>query len=97
MTTAATRVRKIAEREGFDIVVTHKGVPISLKQNGTLGPYDFARKMKGSATVSEWKSQRFEATYPGYKCDVLRGDGAGTATGQMTLETLRSTYPEEDR
>jgi hypothetical protein len=90
MTTGATRIRGISDREGFDILVTHRGKPINVRKNGILGPYPFARKLKGSATVSDWRTARFEATYPGFKVDVLTGDG-NLATGQMTLATLRAT------
>lgn len=91
MTTVQTRVREISDKEGFDITVKRSGKPISLRRNGVLKPYPFRRKLKDSATVEDWRRERFEATYGGYKCDVLKGDGT-IAPGQMKLKALRATY-----
>ncbi|MDO8932343.1 MAG: hypothetical protein Q7U97_08125 [Rhodocyclaceae bacterium] len=94
MTTVATRVREIGDKEGFDIIVTHKGTPVNPAENGVLnGGYPFEKKLKGTKTVSDWKKERFETTYPGYSCDVLKGDG-DVATGQTSLETVRASYEE---
>jgi hypothetical protein len=91
MTTVLTRTRRIAEREGFDIIVRQHGNPVDPATNGILGGYDFVRKMKGTATIADWKAQRFQPTYPGFTCDVLRGDGT-VATGQLSLDALRASY-----
>lgn len=91
MTTVLTRVIEIFNRERFDIIVTRKGKPINTRSNGMLGPYPFKRKLKDSATVNDWRRDRFEASYPGYSCDVLTADGKN-ATGQTKLKTVRSGY-----
>ena len=93
MTTVLTRTNQIFAREGFSIVVKRKktGKRIKLGKNGVLGPYRFNRKLKNSATVAEWRSARFEDTYPSYTCDVLKADGK-KASGQTLLETVRATY-----
>jgi hypothetical protein len=93
MTTILTRVREIAEKEGFDIVVTRGGKRIDSTENGVMGKYDFDKKLKGSKTVSEWIKERFERTFPGLSCEVLNADGT-VAIGQTKLETVRSTYEE---
>jgi hypothetical protein len=49
--------------------------------------------MKGTATVSEWKEQRFATVYPGKGCIVLYANGNG-APGQTRLSTVRETYEE---
>jgi hypothetical protein len=91
-----TRMHEIAQREGFEIEVfrpVKKGVPryILVKTNGVLGPYPFARKLKDTKSVKDWKKERFEPTYPGYSCKVLMGNGK-IATGQTSLKTVRKSY-----
>ncbi len=93
MTTVQTRTSEIFAREGFSVTIKSKrtGKPIHINRNGVLGPYEYGRKLKDSATVAEWRSARFEDTYPGYTCDVLKADGK-KASGQTLLVTLRATY-----
>lgn len=91
MTMVVTRVREISDREGFDIIVTRRGKPISVKRNGVLDKYPFDRKLKGSATVETWRRDRFEAAYPGYSCEILMGNGK-TARGNTNLKTVRDSY-----
>ena len=92
MTTVLTRTNQIFARDGFSIVVRNRktGKRIRLERNGVLGPYPFTRKLKDSATVAVWRT-RFEGTYPGYTCDVLKADGK-KAGGQTLLGTVRATY-----
>jgi hypothetical protein len=93
MTMLITRMRELADLEGFDVeVIDRAGVAVDQKQNG-FARYDFDRKMKGSATVSEWKEKRFSSAYSGYGCRVLKGDGT-EAAGQTLLSTVRETYEE---
>ncbi len=92
-----TRVNEIAKREGFLIEVfgrtaKRKKRPYLNKTNGLLGDYDFKRKLKDSKTVSDWKKERFEPTYPGFSCNVLLGNGR-TAIGHTSLKTVRASYP----
>jgi len=91
MTTVQTRVREISNRGGFDITVTRRGKEVRLRSNGVLGSWSYRRKTKDSATVADFRA-KFEAEYPGYSCVVETGNGK-TATGQMTLATLRAAYP----
>ena len=92
MTTVLTRIYQIFACEGFSIVVKNKrtGRRITLGRHGILGQYPFNRKLKDSATVADWRA-RFEETYPGYSCDVLKADGK-KASGQTLLGTVRDTY-----
>lgn len=66
-----------------------------LYQTNTNGfaRYNFEQKIKGTATVREWKERRFNPTYPGYKCIVMYGDGR-EANGNPTLNTVRASYEE---
>jgi hypothetical protein len=94
VTTVLTRMREIADKEGFDITdIKMSGKILRITKNGLMGKYDFDKKMKGSKTVNKWIKERFEACYPGYSCNVLNGDGT-VAKGQTKLETVRKTYEE---
>lgn len=93
MTTIATRSRRIADLEGFDIVVKQNGGAVDPGLNGVLNGYPYDRAAKYSLTVNDWKRDRFEATYPGYTCDVLNGDGS-IAAGQTSIRTVRESYED---
>jgi hypothetical protein len=93
MTMLATRMRELADLEGFDIqVLDANGAVVDPTRNG-LPRFDFDRKAKGSMTVTEWKDGRFKPTYAGYDCRVLNGDGT-EAHGNTKLESVRATYEE---
>ncbi|WP_174274576.1 hypothetical protein [Sphingomonas bacterium] len=94
MTTVATRVRAIADLEGFDLVVRKGKSVVDLKANGVLGSYGYEKKLKHSKTVADWKRDRFKAVYSGYTCDVLLGNGE-IATGQTSLRTVRESYEDD--
>lgn len=90
-----TRMRQIANREGFEIEVFRKSRhrrPLLVHKNGVIGPYPFAKKLKETKTVNDWKTERFEKAYPGYTCDVLKGNGT-VAAPQTSLKTVRKSYP----
>lgn len=91
MTTVQTRARTIAELEGFDIIVTKDNHVVDTTLNGILGPYSYDRKLKHTKTVADFKNERFEATYPGYSCKVLLGNG-DVAAPQTSLRTVRESY-----
>lgn len=93
MTTLATRMRALADLEGFDVQVTDaNGKVVDPKTNG-FPHYSFDRKAKGTMTVNEWKDRRFKPIYPGYDCQVLRANGT-LANGNTSLETVRKSYEE---
>ncbi len=93
MTTLATRMRELADLEGFDVeMLDEMDKPIDPKTNG-LQKYNFDRQMKSTATVQDWKTSRFSQSYPGRRCVVLYGDGR-EANGNATLATVRGTYEE---
>ena len=95
MTMLLTRMRQIANREGFDIEVTRKAKPLkNLRKNGVLGPYTFQKKLADNRTVDKWRTNRFELTHPGYSCNVLKGDGK-IAVGQTLLRTVREAYTND--
>ena len=91
MTTLATRMRELGDKEDFDIAVLDgNGAPVPLNSNG-FRKYDYDRKAKGDMTVTEWKNTRFTNTYPGFLCIVLNGDGS-EAHGNSKLSSVRATY-----
>lgn len=95
MTTAATRMREIAELEGFEVVILDgSGQPLDPKTQG-LPSYRqaFQRAASNNWTVSEWKEQRFKDVYLGYDVQVLMDDGT-IARGNTTLRTVRESYEE---
>ena len=87
---AREKERMTPHRRHLDIQITKDGAVVDTRING-LAKYPFDRKLKGTATVAQWKTQRFEATYPGYDCRVLYGDGR-EANGNATLNTVRESY-----
>ncbi|MGD0145200.1 MAG: hypothetical protein ABSC92_18780 [Rhizomicrobium sp.] len=98
MTKVLTRIRQISHREGFDVwKIKHKRNPgsggglVRVSNHGVLGKYPFPKAMKGSMTVDRFIKERFERTYPGFTCRVLKADGT-EAKGQTKLETVRRTY-----
>jgi hypothetical protein len=93
MTTVATRARRIADIEGFDIIVKYDGVPVPPTDNGVLGSYPYEKMANSAWTVADWKAKRFEATYVGFSCDVLREDGS-IAPGQARLDSVRESYTD---
>jgi hypothetical protein len=93
MTTVATRARRIAELDGFDIIVKFDGVAVPLSDNSVLGSYPYEKMAMSAWTVADWKAKRFEAVYAGYSCDVLREDGS-VASARTTLATIRESYSE---
>jgi len=93
LTTLATRMRALADLEDFDVeVLDGHGNTVDPKTNG-FAQYNFDRKAKSSMTVSDWKSRRFNPTYPGYSCRVLNGDGS-EAHGNAKLVSVRESYEE---
>ncbi|MBV9288594.1 MAG: hypothetical protein JO288_12370 [Hyphomicrobiales bacterium] len=93
MTTVATRERQIGDLEGFDIVIkdARTGIDLNPRDNGRVGPYPYAKSLKGAKTVADWRRDRFEAAYPGLTCDVLDADG-NIVAAQTHLRTVRETY-----
>jgi hypothetical protein len=93
MATLRTRAREIANLEGFDIQFVRYGECVDECVDG-FRPYGFDRKLRGTATVAEWKTLRFEHSYPGLECKVFFGDGS-EANPDTTLNALRASYEED--
>ncbi|MCW1987522.1 UNVERIFIED_ORG: hypothetical protein M2348_003272 [Sphingomonas sp. R1F5B] len=93
MTTVATRARRIADIEGFDIIVKQGGRKIALNENGILGPYPYEKMAQNAWTVADWKAKRFEAVYPDFTCDVLLEDGS-VAASNTSLVIVRESYSD---
>jgi hypothetical protein len=93
MTTAATRIREIAELEGFEVeILDSSGNLINPAMQG-LPSYSrtFEKKAKSSWTVAEWVENRFAKVFPGYRVKVLFDDGK-VASGNTKLQTVRESY-----
>jgi hypothetical protein len=86
--------KKIWDVEGFDVRFRQNGKDVrGDKEN--IPQYPGKRKSKGDMTVSEWKTKKFSAIYPGYEVAVYDGNGNIVRSGQLKLENLRLTYQEE--
>jgi hypothetical protein len=84
--------REIASREGFEIwEVRANGKLLRVTLRDSEREYPFSRKMRGSCTVKDWLTHRFQPAYPGCTCVVLTGDGRH-ARGNMRLATVRRSY-----
>jgi hypothetical protein len=88
--------KKISVIEGFAVKFRHaapgnaKGRDVrSDKRN--LPSYPYQRKAAGTQTVAAWIESRFSKRYPGYKVEVLDGDGR-KVHGKTLLSTVRDTY-----
>lgn len=88
--------KKIWEVEGFDVILLHEDGRNIHGAMGGVPQYPFTNAAKNGMTVSDWKTKRFNATYPGYKVDVLNGDGVVIAAGNTLLSTVRDTYSEDE-
>jgi hypothetical protein len=93
MTTARTRQEEIAEIEEFQLTMLKDGVPVAPSMNG-LSPYPHKNKMRDTATVSDFKT-RFRRAYPGYDCEVQKGDGS-PAHPNTLLSTVRASYDNSE-
>ena len=88
--------KKISAIEGFAVRFLH--APPG-KANGrdvrsdkkNLPSYSYQRKAPGTQTVAAWIENRFSKSFPGYKVEVLDGDGK-KVHGKTLLSTLRNTY-----
>ena len=77
--------------EGFDVrFVGVDGEDVSLRR---AEDYPYQRAARNAWTVSRWKRERFEVTYPDYRVEVLDPDGT-PVHGKTLLENLRLRYME---
>ena len=90
MTTVQTRIREIANKEGFEVTPTRNGKPVKLTTNGILGPWPNRNKTRGTHSAKDFRD-KFEEAYPGYSCDILEGSGT-KAHGNTKLKQVRDTY-----
>jgi hypothetical protein len=83
---------KIARVEGFQVRVrTSDGRDIRSDREGMPSwPYEKAARDRWS--VARWKQDRFISLYPGFRVDVLDGNGTIVEFGQTLLETVRESY-----
>lgn len=88
--------KKISVIEGFVVRFLHGG-PGGVKGRNVrsdmqnVPSYAFQRKAPGTQTVATWVENRFSKSYPGFKVEVLNGDGK-KVHGKTLLSTVRETY-----
>lgn len=92
MTMVLSRIEEIWHREKFKVWnIRRHGKLVRVTANGVMSEYDWGKMLKGGKTVNEWINERFKVTYPGFSCDILKGDGT-VARPQTLLSTVRNTY-----
>lgn len=88
--------KKISVIEGFAVRFLH-AAPGKAKSRDmrsdkkNLPSYSYQRKSAGTQTVAAWIESRFSKSFPGYKVEVLDGDGR-KVHGKTLLSTVRDTY-----
>lgn len=87
--------KKISAIEGFVVRFLHAG-PGTNGRNvrsdmKNLPSYSYLRKAAGNQTVAAWIENRFAKKFPGFKVEVLDGNGK-KVHGKTLLSTLRATY-----
>ena len=93
MTTVATRMRALANFEGFDVsMLDDRDQPVPDNTNGYVA-YSYNNRARGDMTVSEWRAARFRATYGHEHVAVWYGNGQ-PAHGNAKLENVRKSYEE---
>src|SRR5690242_10756992 len=86
------RVERMIERvEGFAVRILWPSLRNVRSDKEGVPSYAFERAAKDDFTVAAWKEQRFNSSYPGYKVEVLDGQGR-VAAGNTKLGTVRQTY-----
>jgi hypothetical protein len=86
--------RKIANLEGFEITIRHlDGKDVNSLKEG-MPTYPYSNAARNDFTVGQWREQRFQANYPGFKVGVFLSDGV-EAPGNTKLGTVRDTYRDE--
>ncbi len=100
MTKLATRIDEIKKIEGFQIVLKNPDGSIIPNDESGYPSYGmkFKNKLKGSATVQDWKDNRFAVVFADrhVTCHVLNQDGT-EAVGQTKLSTVRDTYKKPSK
>lgn len=85
---------RISQIEDFRVTIRHLGGADVRSDRAGLPAWPYERAAKDSWNVSDWRRERFAATYPGFIVEVLDGDG-NVVPGQTKLETVRDSYTEE--
>jgi hypothetical protein len=93
MASIKTIERNIGNREKFDVIFRHLDGKNVRADREEIPSYPFARMAKGNITVKAWKEGRFTPTFPGFKCDVLNGQGK-TCHGGTLLSRVRDSYDD---
>ena len=79
--------------EGFEVVFTSPdGADVS---NRRVDDYPYQRAARATWTVSQWKQERFAATYPDFGVDVFDPEG-NLVHGKTLLSSLRQRYIDAD-
>jgi hypothetical protein len=87
--------KRIWDLEGFAVHILHLGGRDVRGDRTGLPQYPYKNPAADDMSVEHWKTIRFRWVYPGFEVEVLDGDGR-IVHGNTKLETLRSSYFEED-
>lgn len=88
--------KKISVIEGFAVKFLH-AAPGRAKGRDVRGDmkdlpsYTYLRKAAGTQTVAAWIENRFKPNFPGFRVEVLDGNGK-RVHGKTLLSTVRDTY-----
>jgi hypothetical protein len=92
MMTTVRQVEVAIERvEGFRVRLLHLHGRDVRSDRQNLPTYTYTRGLKGSATVWQWKENRFTPNYSGWGVEVLEPNGKAVH-GRNLLSTVRRMY-----
>ena len=86
--------KRIWDLEGFDVRLLHEDGRDVRSDLAGLPQYSYGRAAKNGMTVTAWIENRFNSVYPGFRVEVLDGNG-NPAHGATKLGTLRDSYVED--
>lgn len=85
--------KKIRAVEGFDVTIRHlDGKDAHAKMN-IPKQYSYKNMAKNYWTVEQWRTNRFEQCFPGFKVDVKDKDGK-VKFKNAKLANIRDTYSD---
>lgn len=92
MPTIQSIERKIERVERFAVKILYPdGRNIRSDQSDFQHTYNYERAANADITVSQWKESRFQNAYPGFRVEVLLGNGQ-PANGNTKLANVRASY-----
>jgi len=88
-------VRKIRDREGFDVCFRyrHNGKKVRMDKELETQYPDWDRKAPDTLTVAGWRGRRFNRVFSNFDVDVLDVEGRAVGGGTK-LRSVRATYTD---